>query len=336
MAPYPKFWLTMRVHLSRRASSVGPMGRLVKAVEIVLSCLLLLQTPMIVSAQTIPIIDMHFHADQVWDVQALVKLFDELGVAAAGNGARGSDGLALKFAQQYPGRFIPYGGNEPIRGFISREGERAYGLESPAVVEYLGQLEAALRDKQFKGIGELVVNSTHSRADKASKYPADSPLMRRLWALSAKYGVPMSAHMDATPESIQQMERLLASDRRGTWVWAHTGWLPVADPAMLRRLLQAHPNLFCELSGRESIRQKYRGDPIDEGGGLKPPWKALLEEYPDRFVIGTDVDPATLKTYEEEIGWWRGILTQLAPTTAAKLAHENAERLLKLPAAASR
>jgi predicted TIM-barrel fold metal-dependent hydrolase len=285
---------------------------------------------MLVSAQTMPIIDMHFHADQVWDVQALVKLFDELGVAAAGNGARGADGLALQFAQQYPGRFIPYGGNEPIRGFISREGERAYSLESPAVVEYLGQLEAALRDKQFKGIGELVVNSTHSRADKASKYPADAPLMRRLWALSAHYGVPMSAHMDATPESMQQMERLLASDRRGTWVWAHTGWLAAADPSMLRRLLQAHPNLFCELSGRESIRQKYRGDPIDAGGVLKPTWKALLEELPERFVIGTDIDPATLKNYAEEIGWWRGILTQLSPSTAAKLAHENAERLLQL------
>jgi predicted TIM-barrel fold metal-dependent hydrolase len=289
-----------------------------------------------VSAQTVPIIDLHFHADQAWDIHALVKLFDELGVAAAGNGARGSDDLALKFAQQYPGRFIPYGGNEPIRGFISREGERAYTLQNPAVGEYLGQLETALRDKQFKGIGELVINSTHSRADKASKYPADSPLMRRLWALSATYGVPLSAHMDATPESIQEMERLLASDRRGTWVWAHTGWLPAADPSMLRRLLGAHPNLFCELSGRESIRRIYRGDAIDEGGVLKPSWKALLEDLPARFVIGTDVDPATLKTYAEEIGYWRGILAQLSPAAAVKLAHENAERLLRLPPARSR
>ena len=295
-----------------------------------------LASEMRVSAQTIPIIDVHFHAAQAWDVQALVKLFDELGVAAAGNGARGADSIVLKFAEQYPGRFIPFGGNEPIRVFIVREGERAYTLQTPAVVEYLGQLEAALRSRQFKGIGELVVNSTYSRHDKPSKYPADSPLMQRLWALSATYGVPLSAHMDATSDSISQMERLLASDRRGTWIWAHTGWSAESSPILLRRLLQAHPNLFCELSGRESIRRIYRGDPIDEGGALKPAWKALLEEFPDRFVIGTDVDPPTLKTYAEEIGYWRGILTQLSPTTAAKLAHENAERLLKLPAAASR
>lgn len=336
MGPYRRFRVTMRAYLSRGAFSAEHLGTLAKAVTVLLPCLLLLQAPLRASAQTIPIIDLHFHADQVWDLQALVKLFDELGVAAAGNGARGSDDLALKFAEQYPGRFIPFGGNEPIRGFISRGGERAYTLQDPAVVEYLGRLEAALRNGQFKGIGELVVNSAHSRSDKPAKYPADSALMQRLWALSAGYGVPLSVHMDATSDSIAQMERLLASDRRGSWIWAHTGWSADSSPALLRRLLQAHPNLFCELSGRESIRRKYRGDPIDEGGVLKPTWKALLEEFPDRFVIGTDIDPATLETYREEIGYWRGILTQLSPTTATKLAHENAERLLKLPAVARR
>jgi predicted TIM-barrel fold metal-dependent hydrolase len=282
------------------------------------------------------IIDVHFHPAPTWDLYALAKLFDELGVAAAGNGARDSDALALKFSQQHPGRFIPFGGNEPIRQFTNREGERAWTLQSAAVVEYLAQLETAVREGRYKGIGELVANSTYSRSDKAAKYPADSPLMRRLWTLSAKYAVPLSVHLDATPDSLEQMERLLASDRAGTWIWAHTGWLPVANPLLLRRLLQAHPNLFCELSGRESIRRIYRGDPIDDDRVLKPGWKALLEDFPDRFVIGTDVDPATMAAYAEEIGYWRGILAQLSPTAAAKLAHGNAERLLKLPSASSR
>src|SRR5215471_10838962 len=98
------------------------------------------------------------------------------------------------------------------------------------------------------------------------------------------------------------MERVLVSDRSGTWIWAHTGWLPVANPSLLRPLLQAHPNLFCELSGRESIRRIYRGDPIDNDRVLKPEWEALLEDFPDRFVIGTDVDPPTIAAYAEEIG----------------------------------
>jgi predicted TIM-barrel fold metal-dependent hydrolase len=304
-----------------------------------LSCALawvLSSTPLVVAQEpqaqgkTLPIVDVHFHPAPMWDIYAVTKLFDELGVAAAGNGARESDALAAKFAQQHPGRFIPFVGNEPIRQFTSREGERAWTLQSAAVVDYLTQLETALREKRYKGIGELVVNSVHSRSDKAAKYPADSPLMRRLWALSATYDVPLSVHLDATPDSVEQMERVLASNRSGTWIWAHTGWLPVANPSLLRRLLQAHPNLFCELSGRESIRRIYRGDPIDNDRVLKPDWKALLEDFPDRFVIGTDVDPATMAAYAEEIGYWRGILLQLSPSTAASLAHGNAERLLKL------
>ena len=305
-----------------------------------LSCALavvLSSAPLVVAQENPPrIVDVHFHPAPTWDVYALTKLFDELGVAAAGNGARESDALAAKFAQQHPDRFVPFGGNEPIRQLIAREGERAWTLQSPAAVEYLAQLETALREKRYRGIGELVVNSVHSRSDKAAKYPADSPLMRRLWALSAKYDVPLSVHLDATPDSLEQMERLLVSDRGGTWIWAHTGWLPVANPSLLRRLLQAHPNLFCELSGRESVRRIYRGDPIDNDRVLKPDWKVLLEDFPDRFVIGTDVDPATMAAYAEEVGYWRGILSQLSPLTAAKLAHGNAERLLRLTPASSR
>ena len=58
--------------------------------------------------------------------------------------------------------------------------------------------------------------------------------------------------------------------------------------------------------------------------------------FADRFVIGTDVDPATMAAYAEEIGYWCGILAQLSSTTAAQLAHANTERLLKLPSASTR
>lgn len=134
MGSYRKFWLPMRAYLSRGAFSAGHMGTLAKAMTMLLACLLLLQVPMGVSAQTMPIIDLHFHADQVWDVQAVVKLFDELGVAAASNGARGADSIALKFAEQYPGRFIPFGGKE--EGWRSR-GVKIFDLADPAQPRYI-------------------------------------------------------------------------------------------------------------------------------------------------------------------------------------------------------
>ena len=67
------------------------------------------------------------------------------------------------------------------------------------------------------------------------------------WAFSATYDMPLSVHMDATDDLIAGMERLLASDPKGTWIWAHKGH--VADVQLLRRLLATHPNLYLELAG---------------------------------------------------------------------------------------
>lgn len=176
-----------------------------------LLCLLFL-SPGTAAAQLLPIIDLHFHFADHGDIDVFVKQRDALGVAKAGNGARfAPDALALDWWRRYPDRFIPFAGWEAIRGFISSHGEQT--LQAPAVVAYIEQLEAALSAGQFKGIGQI-------RIDFSS---ADSPLMRRLWSLSATYRVPLDVHMDTYDGPVAEMERLLASDRQGTWVWAHAG-----------------------------------------------------------------------------------------------------------------
>jgi predicted TIM-barrel fold metal-dependent hydrolase len=134
--------------------------------------------------------------------------------------------------------------------------------------------------------------------------------------------------MDASDDSVAEMERLLGSDRKGVWIWAHTGHF--AEPPLVRRLLQTHPNLYCELSYRGSIYPGLTRLPIDTGGRLRPEWKALLEEFPDRFVLGTDVDEPIVSRYAEFVQFWRGVLSQLSPETAGKIAYQNGERLLKL------
>ena len=165
-------------------------------------------------------------------------------------------------------------------------------------------MEKEWKEGEFKGMGEINIYP-------GPPFPADSPLMQRLWSLSAAYRVPLSIHMDARDEPVAEMERLLASDRQGTLIWAHAGG---AGPALVRRLMQAHPNLHADLSGRLPAVVRIRE------------WKVLLEEFPDRFFIGTDV--FTLAEFIDTISSWRKILDQLPPATARKLAHENAEKLL--------
>jgi hypothetical protein len=282
--------------------------------------------PTPIPAASVPIIDLHFHPEPGWgDVAAL---FDQIGVRAAGNGASGLDSLALELAARYPGRVLAFGGGYDIRQLVLRYGAAAWNLERAEAEALLVRLEADLQAGRLEGIGEIHVNNWNSNIVGSPQYrwPADSPLLQRLLSLSATYRVPLTVHMDAEAESVAQMERLLAANREGTLLWAHTGHF--AEPDLLRRLLATHPNLVCELSYRISISPSRTAIPMDTNGHLKESWRELLEAFPGRFVIGTDLGGPSPAGYGSMIGFWRRILEQLSPQTAASIAYRNAEDLL--------
>src|SRR5262249_40866600 len=139
----------------------------------------------------------------------------------------------------------------PIGTRVQAQGEAAWTLKSPDLDRYLQVLEQGLREGRLRGIGELFVNNehTHQRDFQPTRYPADSPLMRTLLALAVTYHVPLSVHMEADPASIEELERLLAIDRGATVMWAHCGFWIEADE--VRKLMDRHPNLMCELSHRD-------------------------------------------------------------------------------------
>ena len=280
--------------------------------------------PMDLPPDLVPIIDLHFHAEEHWDIPTLVDRFNGLGVAQAGNGGARSDSTALSFASTAPGRFIPFGGQGSIYRWTAEQGERAWNLQTPQILGYLDQLEEQLRSGALRGIGELFVNNMHSSpSNTPTKYPADSPLMQRLWAMSATYQVPLSVHMEGESDSVAQMERLLNSNPAGTWIWAHAGQ---SGPDVIRKLFAAHPNLYCELSARTHLPSV--GADVDTNGTLKPLWKQLFEDYPDRFVLGTDTGEVSYAKYAQLVLRWRTILDQVSAPTRTKIAHANAERLL--------
>ncbi len=99
-------------------------------------------------------------------------------------------------------------------------------------------------------------------------------------------------YMDADPDSAARLERLLASDRRGRVLWNHCG--SNAAAADVRPLLALNPNLFCELSFRyppvlriRLIERFPRRMSFDLAGPAAA-WLRLIEDFPDRFMIGTD------------------------------------------------
>ena len=66
--------------------------------------------------------------------------------------------------------------------------------------------------------------------------------------------------------------------------------------------------------------------------GLCPDWRALLVEFPDRFVIGSDTwINARWQYYEEQMQEYREWLGDLPAPVARKVAWDNAARLFGLP-----
>jgi hypothetical protein len=270
------------------------------------------------------IIDMHFHPDASWDLEALVQLMDELGVRQAIGGSGDSGVDALQFAEAYPDRFVPFAGQDGLRALNLIQGATSWDLQSDEILAYVDSLETQLQAGCWAGIGEIFVNTESSHVSGGFSIPTDTPLMRRLLDLSAEFGTPLSVHMDAAPASVEGLRSLLASNPEGTLIWAHAGWY--AEPDLLRDLLASHPNLYIETSFRDELRSFF---PVSADGVLNAKWHALIEEMPDRFVLGTDLNPPpTAQKYSELVGFWRGVIQQLSPETAAMVARQNAERLI--------
>lgn len=181
---------------------------------------------------------------------------------------------------------------------------------------------------------------------------ADHPLLRLLADIAAEKDVPIDIHFDIFPmtmttpsrlaegnpavlkENQAAFERLLSHNRKARFTWAHLGSDPALQrtPALMRDLLTRHGNLYS------AFRVHANGyDPtlvLDENGILKPEWLKLIEDFPDRFTMHTDIfyvsnwppKRGPKKTHELA----KRLLEQLPTAIARKLAYENAQRIYKL------
>ena len=108
---------------------------------------------------------------------------------------------------------------------------------------------------------------------------------------------------------------------RARIIWAHTGFTTPLD--RVEGLLRKYPQLVGELS--------YRLDVADESGALDPGWKKLFEQYPDRFLLGSDTwVNQRWQTYPQIMAHYRRWLGQLPPAIAEQVAWKNGAELFGL------
>ena len=201
-------------------------------------------------------------------------------------------------------------------------------IQGAPVPDPLGQgqaskLDALLGSGQYRAAGEVHVRQESRKIDRR----ADDPAFGQVLEVAAKHGVPVVIHCELTAAAASSLEAALQKHPKAVIVLAHGG---SAEPAMLKGLLGRNPNLLVDLSGMH-----YQRTPrlASEKGPLDPAWKALIEKFPDRFLMGSDVwaprlfEPATL---DRLLAWTRRILGELPPEVAQKVAYRNAARLFRV------
>ena len=269
----------------------------------------------------------------------MVSVMDELGLsqivlmALKSKWGTSREDRTLAAYEKYPDRVIPFIGLNGV---------------SPISLDVLEYVDSQLATGKFRGLGELLsrhygfsVETGAGTSLEAGDFTIamDSPGVQDLMCLAAKHNVVLIVHMETTAATVPELERALQKNPATKVIWAHQTHIKtldgstaqharMADPEQIAGLLDRNPNLYADIAPGFESRYLKSGD-----GRLPDQWKDLYERYSDRFVAG--LDGPFLASWEETTGVVRSArlirnwLSDLTPSTQAKLAAENLLRILE-------
>ena len=249
----------------------------------------------------LPIFDAHVHYshDAVELVPprqaaALLRAAGLKGVLVSSSDDQGTQLLAAEAPDLVVPELRPY----------RRRSDLSSWLRDEATLTYM---EQRLARHRYVGIGEFHL------------YGQDAGLAvpRRMVALAREHGLLLHAHSDAAA-----VEQLFLQWPQARVLWAHAGF---DRPAAVREQLRRQPRLWCDLA--------FRSDQAS-GTQVDPAWREAFDEFPDRFMVGTDTfTPERWPFVVEHARWSREWLRDLPPETAEKIAWRNGEALFAAAAA---
>lgn len=252
------------------------------------------------AAEPLPIFDAHVHYSH--DAVELVPPKQAVQILRAA-GLKGvlvsssDDAGTQKLLAEAPDLIVP-----ELRPYRTRADTSGW-VRDDGIVKYL---EARLAAYKYVGIGEFHLFGAE----------ADLPVPRRLVALARERDYILHAHSD-----VDAVNRLFAQWPQARVLWAHSGF---ESPDKVRELLRRHPRLWCDLAYRSEHAAGPRVDPA---------WRAAFDEFPDRFMVGTDTfTPERWHYIGPHARSAREWIATLPPPLAEKLAWRNAETLLKAQA----
>jgi len=188
----------------------------------------------------------------------------------------------------------------------------------------------------FQGIGELFAHHDTLGDMSVQTMPTPDALGYQLiYQFAAEYKMPVLIHSDITtlgkqPQMIYlaQIEDTLKANPKTQFIWAHVGisrnlYVPNL-PLVFDKLLQKYPNLDADISW------VCWEDQLDKDNQLDDRWIQLIEKYPTRIMIGSDMvgNFSDVEIYDKTIHKYDVLLNRLSAPVAKLVAHDNFLNLL--------
>ncbi len=112
-------------------------------------------------------------------------------------------------------------------------------------------------------------------------------------------------------------------------ILAHTA---MTNPANARKLLLRYPSLMLDVKlVLKHHKWRYLEPIVNTDGDVYEDWATLFEEFPNRFIVGTDAKFGrqgwSIDKYVKRIFYVRKMLGTLPPNVAERIAYKNAQEL---------
>lgn len=280
----------MKRNIGAEAAVGAVVGALLAAVAVALSA------QAAHAAERLPITDTHLHySHDAWEVfptDAAIALLKEAGLKRAFVSSSSDEGTQRLY-KAAPDLVVPV--LRPYR----RRGEIATWMHDETRVAMLTEL---LAKNRYAGIGEFHAFGDDIRTD----------VLRGVIRLANEHDVFLHAHSDAAA-----IDLIFEEDPEAIVLWAHSSFV---HPGKVAEMLRKHQNLWADLAFRSEQGQN---------GKVPVAWRAVFEEFPERFMLGTDTfTPERWPYVPAHADWSRAWLADLPPDRAENIAWRNAERLL--------
>ena len=190
------------------------------------------------------------------------------------------------------------------------------------------------------GIGELMSRHDDLTALTYGEAPhVNHPAFLEIFDLAAEYDLPVLVHHNITAQGseevlyLDELKEALAHNRDCRIIWAHAGISRRVEiqnlTKIVRDMLKKNRNLWVDISWLVYDYYVLDNFPNHYADNDTPAdWVRLIEDYPDRFMLGTDVVGRWDK-YVQEIRKYDVLLEKLTPDTAEKLCRDNILAVMK-------